>query len=71
MSRLKQTTQSIRIKKPVLGARAFAAISAVEGLKLDKTSKERLQALQSDQTLTPAQRRAQVLKAYTKLSRKK
>ncbi len=71
MSRLKQTPSTIRIKKPVLGSRAFAAISAVEGLKLDKTSKERLQALQSDETLTPAQRRAQVLKAYTKLSRKK
>lgn len=54
-----------------LGPRAFAAISAVEGLKLGKDSRERLRTLQSDETLTPAQRRAEVLRAYVDLSRKK
>lgn len=55
---------STRVKKSILGARAFAAISAVEGLKLNKASKERLRALLSNKTLTPDQRREQVLKAY-------
>jgi hypothetical protein len=71
MSRLKQPTPTIRIKTPVLGSRAFAAISAVEGLKLDKASKERLKALQSNEKLTPAQRRAEVIRAYSKLAHKK
>lgn len=53
----------------VLGTRALAAISAVEGLKLGAESRKRLQALQDDPTLTPDQRRAEVLKAYTGLAR--
>ena len=57
-------------KKAVLGARAFAAISAVEGLKLSAASRKRLQALQDDPTLTPDQRRAEVLKVYAGLSRR-
>lgn len=71
MGRLKQSPTTIRVKKSTLGARAFAAISAVEGLKLDKNSKERVQSLQRNQALTPAQRRARVLKAYAKVSLKK
>lgn len=58
-------------KSRVIGTRAFAAISAVEGLKLNKASRERLKALEDDETLTPAQRRAAVLKTYQHLSRKK
>jgi hypothetical protein len=54
----------------ILGARALAAISAVEGLKLGAASKKRLQSLQNDPTLTPDQRRAEVLKAYAGLSRR-
>ncbi|MDP3493243.1 MAG: hypothetical protein Q8R82_09010 [Hyphomonadaceae bacterium] len=57
-------------KPRILGTRALAAINAVEGLKLGAASKKRLQALQNDQTLTPDQRRAEVLKAYTALSRR-
>ena len=56
-------------KDKPLGDRAFAAITAVEGLKLGKASKERLQALTQDEKLTPDQRRAEVLKAYMGLSR--
>jgi hypothetical protein len=62
----KQTKTSPRI----LGVRALAAINAVEGLKLGAASKKRLQALQNDPTLTPDQRRAEVLKAYAALSRR-
>lgn len=57
-------------KPKILGTRALAAINAVEGLKLGAASKKRLQALQNDQTLTADQRRAEVLKAYTTLSRR-
>ena len=60
-----------RDKGTVLGARAFAAISAVEGLKLGAASRKRLQALQDDPKLTPDQRRAEVRKAYAGLSRRK
>lgn len=47
----------------ILGEKTFAAISAVEGLKLGKASKARLSAL-SKSKLTPAQKRAEVLRAY-------
>lgn len=57
------------IKGPkFLGARALAAINAVEGLRLGAASAKRLQKLQDDPTLTPDQRRAEVLKAYARLS---
>jgi hypothetical protein len=46
-----------------LGLRAFAAISAVEGLKLSSSSRARLEALRATD-LTPEQRRAEILKAY-------
>ncbi len=55
--------------KPI-GARAFAAISAVEGLRLGKASRRRLQALKADRALSPDERRAEVLRAYMDLARK-
>jgi hypothetical protein len=55
----------------VIGARSFAAISAVEGLRLGKASKKRLDELNADPSLTPKQRRAEVLRAYSKLARDK
>lgn len=60
-----------KAKRSIIGSRAFAAITAVEGLKLAKASRERLKALQDDETLTPAQRRAEVLKAYRVVPRGK
>lgn len=48
----------------VIGAKAFAAISAVEGLKLSPAGKKRLAASKS-RKLTGAQRRAEVVRAYT------
>ena len=63
--------QPIRVKRQTLGPRAFEAITAVEGLKLGKQSRQRLKTLQQDKTLTPDQRRAAVIKAYVTLSRKK
>ena len=47
----------------VLGARAFAAISAIEGLKLTAAGKRRLD-LMDERKLTPDERRAEVLRAY-------
>jgi hypothetical protein len=59
-----------KTKAKPLGARAFAAITAVEGLKLGKASKQRLHTLTQDDSLTPEERRAEVLKAYMDLSRR-
>lgn len=47
----------------VLGARVFAAISAIEGLKLTAAGKRRLD-LMDERKLTPDERRAEVLRAY-------
>jgi hypothetical protein len=51
---------SARSNSAVLGRSAFAAISAVEGLKLSPAGRERLKGPKS-----PDQRRAEVLRAYT------
>ena len=56
-----QTDTAIVPKKYVLGSKCFAAISAVEGLKLGSGSQERL-----EQTvcLSQAQRRAETIRAF-------
>jgi len=51
-----------RGKSTMLGARAFAAISAVEGLKLTTAGRKRLQG-----SAPIEQRRAEVLRAYMDL----
>ena len=48
----------------IIGAKAFAAITAVEGLELSPAGKKRLAASKS-RKLTHAQRRAEVVRAYT------
>ena len=48
----------------VIGAKAFAAITAVEGLKLSPAGKKRLAASKL-RKLTHAQRRAEVVRAYS------
>jgi hypothetical protein len=50
----------------VLGQRAFAAISAVEGLKLTPAGRKRVHG-----DMPIEQRRAEVLRAYTALKRPK
>jgi hypothetical protein len=52
-----------------LGGRAFAAITAVEGLKLSASGKERLKKLAAEKLL-PDQRRAEVVRAYMDLSKR-
>jgi hypothetical protein len=47
----------------ILGAKAFAAMSAVEGLRLAPSSKKRLDDME-ERKLSPAQKRAEVLRAY-------
>ena len=54
----------------VLGREAFAAITAVEGLELSPESKRRLATLRSSGLSTDEQR-AEVLRAYSGLSRRK
>jgi hypothetical protein len=49
----------------VLGGKTFAAISAVEGLKLSASSEKRLSSLK-ERKLSPDQKRAEVLRAYDK-----
>lgn len=47
----------------VLGSKTFAAIAAVEGLRLSATSRKRLAVLKASD-LSPEERRAEVLRAY-------
>ena len=69
---MSSTTLKAKGKAPgrVLGARTFAAITAVEGLRLGTVSRKRLQALKAS-GLTPTERREQVLRAYMDLSTRK
>ena len=53
-------------RKPVnavLGSDAFAAISAVEGIKLNAESESRLRRLLKS-NLSPDQKRAEIIRAY-------
>lgn len=59
-------TPSAGSESTVLGRSAFAAISAVEGLKLSPAGRERLKGPTSSD-----QRRAEVLRAYTDLKGRK
>ena len=51
------------VHRMVLGAKTFAAITAVEGLSLTTAGKKRLAALQAG-NLTPDEKRAEVIRAY-------
>lgn len=51
-------------QKRIIGAKAFAAISKVEGLELNRESKSRLDALKAS-PLSPSEKRAEVLRAYS------
>jgi hypothetical protein len=53
--------KTVTSKKYVLGSKSFAAISAVEGLKLRSGSEERLERTVS---LSQAQRRAETIRAF-------
>lgn len=48
----------------ILGAKAFASITAVEGLKLSAAGKKRLKASKA-RKMSQAERRAEVVRAYT------
>ena len=54
----------------VLGAPAFAAISAIEGLGLSAVAKQRVDDLNRSD-LTPAERRAAILRAYAQSAKRK
>jgi len=54
----------------VIGAKAFAAITGVEGLKLGTASRVRLQKLKAS-GLGERERRAEVLRAYRSAARGK
>lgn len=63
-------SKSRKPKPRVLGAKAFAAITAVEDLRLSAVSRKRLNALKAA-GLSTDERRAEVLRAYTGLGRRK
>lgn len=69
---MSSTTLKPKSKVPgrVLGSRTFAAITAVEGLRLGTASRKRLQGLKAG-GLTPAERREEVLRAYMELNKRK
>ena len=54
----------------VLGTRTFAAITAVEGLRLSASSRRRLDMLKAS-PLSAEERRAEVLRTYSGLAGKK
>lgn len=54
-------TKNVTSEKFVLGSKSFAAISAVEGLKLRSSSEKRLERTAS---LSQAQRRALTISAF-------
>ena len=58
----KSSNSKRRDESAMLGPRAFAAISAVEGLKLTTAGRERVQS-----SAPIEQRRAEVLRAYMDL----
>jgi hypothetical protein len=60
----KRKKSPINAAARVLGDRTFAAITAVEGLKLSAASKKRMSAMK-ERRLTPGQKRAEVLRAYS------
>lgn len=62
--------KSAKPKSRVLGPKAFAAISAVEGLRLSTVSRRRLETLKAT-GLSAEERRAEVLRAYSGLGSKK
>ena len=53
---------ALRSTKTVLGSKAFAAISAVEGLALSAASKRRLASLRAS-NLSEEERRAEIMRA--------
>jgi hypothetical protein len=59
-----------RPKAHVLGAKAFAAISAVEGLQLGATSRKRLDQMRGA-GLSQDEKRALILRAYKATSGRK
>jgi hypothetical protein len=57
-------------KKTVLGPKRFAAITAVEGLKLSAAATNRQREMDA-QNLSPAQRRAEIIRAYQESPKKR
>jgi hypothetical protein len=53
----------IRPSARTLGDTTFAAISAVEGLRMSRDSSERLRSMKA-RDLSPSQMRAEILRAY-------
>lgn len=60
----------LRSKTRILGERTFAAITAVEGIKLSKESKGRLTSLKRS-GLSHDERRAEIIRAYAGAKGKK
>lgn len=59
----RRTKSSLPVEKRVLGGETFAAITAVEGIKLSKASRMRLDQMQK-RKLSPSEQRAEVIRAY-------
>jgi len=64
MENRKKKKSGISAPSRILGDKTFAAITAVEGLRLNAASRKRMSAMKV-RKLTPAQKRAEVLRAYS------
>jgi len=62
--------KSVKSESRILGTKAFAAITAVEGLRLSAASQARLETLKGA-GLSADERRAEVRLAYASLGKRK
>jgi hypothetical protein len=61
---MRRTKSSIPVERRVLGSETFAAIAAVEGLKLSKASRMRLDSMH-ERKLNLSEQGAEVIRAYS------
>lgn len=67
---MSKTTKRLGAESHVLGDRTFAAITAVEGISLSASSRDRIAAMRQ-RKLSPDEQRAEVIRAYSEAKSKR
>lgn len=65
----KSSKSTGKFAAPVIGAETFAAMAAIDGLRLEGASKNRVATLRASD-LSPEERRAEVIRAYADKGRR-
>lgn len=68
MAKLRNLT-GLKPQARILGDRTFAAITAVEGIRLSRESKKRLATLKRER-LSHDERRAEIIRAYSETKKR-